>query len=124
PDAPADPAVFRLLFSAPMLAWVDVIANAKTANSGRLLAKHPDDNGEILVAKGRYGPYVKYGKVNATIPRAIDPEDITLDQALELINKKLANPRPTAKVRKAKKAAAKKATSKKPTAKSAPAKRT
>ncbi len=34
---------------------------------------------------GRYGPYVKWAKVNATLTKGVDPENVTLDQALELI---------------------------------------
>jgi DNA topoisomerase-1 len=39
---------------------------------------------------GRYGPYVKWDKVNATIPKGTDPGDLTFDQALELIAAKQA----------------------------------
>ena len=35
--------------------------------------------------RGRYGPYVKWEKVNATLPKEIAPETVTLEQALELI---------------------------------------
>lgn len=40
---------------------------------------------KIQVFSGRYGPYVKLGKVNASLPEGLKPEDITLEQALELI---------------------------------------
>ena len=39
----------------------------------------------MQVLDGRYGPYVKYGKVNATIPKEMDPAQVTLEQALEMI---------------------------------------
>ena len=39
---------------------------------------------------GRYGPYVKYAKINATIPKGKDPEEITLEEAVNLINEKSA----------------------------------
>ncbi|MEO1561919.1 MAG: type I DNA topoisomerase [Pseudomonadota bacterium] len=65
----------------------------KAAKTGRGPAKpplkelgdHPDDGGEIQVMDGRYGPYVKWKKVNATIPKEVKPEDVTLEMALELI---------------------------------------
>ncbi len=48
------------------------------------LGEHPE-GGPIQVMPGRYGPYVKWGKVNATIPKETAPEDLTMEQALELI---------------------------------------
>jgi DNA topoisomerase-1 len=44
----------------------------------------------ISVRDGRYGPYVNQGKVNATLPKALKPEDVTLEQALELIAERAA----------------------------------
>ena len=64
----------------------------------RVVGEHPE-GGEIGLYEGRYGPYVKWEKVNATIPKEIAPEALTLEQALELIAAK----------RPAKKAAPKKA---------------
>lgn len=51
----------------------------------RILGKHPDDESEVAVYKGQYGPYVKHGKVNATIPKGTDPEAITLEDAIPLL---------------------------------------
>jgi DNA topoisomerase-1 len=45
--------------------------------------EHAD--GAITVRPGRYGPYVNQGKVNATLPKTVKPEDVTIEQALELI---------------------------------------
>ena len=39
---------------------------------------------------GRYGPYVNHGKINATLPKDAKPEEVTLEQALELIAAKAA----------------------------------
>ena len=47
--------------------------------------EHPTEGGAITVRSGRYGPYVNHGKVNATLPRNLKPEDVTLEQALELL---------------------------------------
>jgi len=52
---------------------------------GRSLGEHPQRGGPILVKKGRYGPYVTNGGINATIPDNIVPDEITLDQAVGLI---------------------------------------
>ncbi|MHB1214149.1 MAG: type I DNA topoisomerase [Thiobacillus sp.] len=54
------------------------------------LGPHPDDGKDITVRSGRYGPYVKHGSVNATLPKDITPEEITLDEALALIAARVA----------------------------------
>lgn len=54
------------------------------------LGEHPDGDGNILVMDGRYGPYVKYKRVNATIPKDKDPKTITVEEAIELINARAA----------------------------------
>lgn len=51
----------------------------------REIGPHPDDGETIKLFDGRYGPYVKHGKVNASLPRGAAPEDVTLEQALELL---------------------------------------
>ncbi|HTO28573.1 MAG TPA: topoisomerase C-terminal repeat-containing protein, partial [Devosia sp.] len=76
------------------------------------------DNGPISVRAGRYGPYVNQGKINATIPKDVAPEAVTLDQALQWIAA-----RAEATGTKVKKAPAKKAAAKKPAAKTAAAKK-
>jgi DNA topoisomerase-1 len=55
------------------------------ADPGRALGDHPQRGGAILVKKGRYGPYVTNSGINATIPDNIVPDEITLDQAVALI---------------------------------------
>jgi DNA topoisomerase-1 len=51
------------------------------------LGDHPD-GGEITVRDGRYGPYVAWGKVYATLPKGSDPLGVTLEQALPLLAEK------------------------------------
>ena len=53
------------------------------------LGDHPD-GGKITVRDGRYGPYVNWGKVNATLPKGRDPAAVTMPEALELIAAKAA----------------------------------
>jgi DNA topoisomerase-1 len=52
------------------------------------LGKHPEKETPIQVLDGRYGPYIKAGTKNISIPKAINPLDLTLEQALELIKAK------------------------------------
>ena len=49
------------------------------------LGEHPALGGKVQILTGRYGPYVKHGKVNATIPRDREPEQVTMEEAVELI---------------------------------------
>ena len=73
---------------------VDLLAQ-KRAGGGRggaaaplkTLGDHPD-GGPVTVHKGRYGPYVKWGKVNATLPKDVDPEAATLEQAVAVLAEK------------------------------------
>jgi DNA topoisomerase-1 len=52
------------------------------------LGPHPDGGGSLTVRDGRYGPYVNYQKVNATLPKGKDPMTVTVDEALTLIAEK------------------------------------
>lgn len=52
------------------------------------LGKHPENNQEILVKAGRFGPYVTDGEINATIPKDTDPKSVTLEEAVALLKKK------------------------------------
>ncbi|TGD44189.1 type I DNA topoisomerase [Pseudotabrizicola sediminis] len=121
------------VFTIGMNRAMEVLAQKATRGRGaaapaepiKALGDHPD-GGSITVMPGRYGPYIKWEKVNATIPKEIAPEDINLDQALELIAEKVAKS-PGKKKAAPKKAAAKKVApaaekAAKPAAKKAPAK--
>ena len=53
---------------------------------GRALGDHPSKGGPILVKKGRYGPYATHQGINATLPRDKTPEELTLEEAVALID--------------------------------------
>jgi DNA topoisomerase-1 len=55
---------------------------------GKPIGVNPADNQPVTLHDGRYGHYVKWGKVNATIPKGIAPDSITLEQAIGLINER------------------------------------
>ncbi len=76
------------------------------------LGKHPRTELELKLMEGRYGAYVTDGETNATLPKSITPDQLTLEEAASLIDARAAAaPKPK------KKAAAKKAPAKKPAAK-------
>ena len=76
------------------------------------LGAHPETGEPVHVMAGRFGPYVKSGKINATLPKGTAPEDLTMEAALPLLAARAA-----AAPAKGKKAPAKKAAAKKPAAK-------
>ncbi|MGR3509517.1 MAG: type I DNA topoisomerase [Sulfitobacter sp.] len=95
----------------------------KAAKPIREMGEHPDQGGAVNIMEGKYGPYVKWEKVNATIPKEIEPADLSMEQAVELIEEKLAKS-PAKRKAATKKPAAKKATAKKSTTKAAAPKKT
>lgn len=87
----------------------------------KVFGAHPTSGGEIKLMAGRYGPYVTDGTTNATLPRDKQPEALTLEEAITLIDERAAKGPAKGK----KKAPAKKASAAKkpPAAKKAPAKK-
>ncbi len=83
------------------------------------LGKHPDTEEEIGVYTGKYGPYVKCGKVNISLPEDLEPDKVTSEKAIELLAPKITK----ASKKKAKKKAAKKKAVKKTAAKKTVAKK-
>jgi DNA topoisomerase I len=69
------------------------------------LGEHPSEGGKVQVLSGRYGPYVKHGDVNATLPRAKEPAALTMDEAVQLIAERAAKGPSKSKARRGKKAA-------------------
>ena len=84
----------------------DALELIKKRSSGpqelRTLGDHPETGETLILKDGRYGPYMTDGKVNASLPRDADPEKLSLEEAVEIINKKRAAP-PRKKRKKAKK---------------------
>ncbi|MEN5105288.1 type I DNA topoisomerase [Brucella anthropi] len=119
------------VFSVGLNRAVSVLADKQSKGGGRgrstpaalaTLGDHPD-GGSITVRDGRYGPYVNWGKVNATLPKGKDPASVTLEEALALITEKAGSSKSKkAPARKASASTEKKAAAKKPAAKKASAK--
>ncbi|SEP79257.1 DNA topoisomerase-1 [Loktanella sp. DSM 29012] len=91
----------------------------KAAVPIRELGEHPEAGGAVNIYDGKYGPYVKWEKINATIPDTVEPADLTMAQAVDLIDERAAKSGKKVTKKKAvpKKAPAKKAAAKKPAAK-------
>ncbi|MBY0408014.1 MAG: topoisomerase DNA-binding C4 zinc finger domain-containing protein, partial [Rickettsiales bacterium] len=112
---------------------VDVLSRAPVKGGGpeviRSLGKHPEDSEEVTILKGRYGPYIKHGKVNAPFPKEANIDTLTLQEAIPLLaaranagpSKKFGKKAPVKKAAAPKKEAAPKAAKEKAPAK-APAK--
>ncbi|MEL6064169.1 type I DNA topoisomerase [Methylobacterium sp. DCY52] len=105
------------------------------ADPGRPLGKDEASGRDLVVKAGRYGPYVTDGEVNATLPKTMTAEALTLDEAIALVNAKRASGggkpakrgaarKGSARAASGDKPAAKKTAAKKPAAKKAPAKKT
>ena len=100
-----------------MDAAVEMLKNTKKRAAPeplREVGKHPEDDAVIGIFEGRYGMYVKHGKINATLPKDTDINSVTLEQAIEWLDAKAAK---SGVKKKAKKKAAKKKTAKKKAAK-------
>ena len=52
------------------------------------LGEHPEDKKPVRIMKGQYGPYIKYKSLNATIPEDKEPTEVTMEEALILIEKR------------------------------------
>ena len=71
---------------------VTMIAEAKpgrvSSSEIKNLGEHPEDKKPVRVMKGKFGPYIKYKSLNATIPEEKDPAEINMEEALILIEKR------------------------------------
>ena len=80
------------IFSIGLNRAITLIAEAKPGRMSSSIIKdlgeHPEDKKPVRVMKGQYGPYIKYKSLNATIPEERDPTDLTMEEALILIEKR------------------------------------
>jgi DNA topoisomerase-1 len=80
------------IFSIGLNRAITLIAEAKpgrmSASIIKDLGEHPEDKKPVRVMKGQYGPYIKYKSLNATIPEEKDPTELTMEEALILIEKR------------------------------------
>ena len=69
-------------------------AKSKSKEALRELGLHPEDDSPINIYDGPYGPYIKHGKTNASIPEGESVENITLSTAIELLSAKASTKSP------------------------------
>jgi DNA topoisomerase-1 len=93
--------------------------NGGTPAALKDLGEHPDGGGKVTVRDGRYGAYVNFGKVNATLPKGKDPQSVTMEDAVALIAEKEARGGGRKSFRKAAPSAGKSPDAKKPAARKA-----
>jgi DNA topoisomerase-1 len=120
---PADESPFTMTLERA----IDILKQPRTrgraSNQPKTLkevGKHPRSGEAVVIKSGRYGPYVTDGAVNASLPQGADPDALTMEQAVELLDARAAKGpskgrkrTARAKAPAAKKAAPKKATPKK-----------
>ena len=80
------------LFTIGLNRAITLISEAKpgrmSSSEIKNLGEHPEDKKPVRVMKGQYGPYIKYKSLNATIPEDKDPTELTMEEALILIEKR------------------------------------
>ncbi|CAN5825774.1 type I DNA topoisomerase [soil metagenome] len=119
------------VYSVSLPSALALLAQPKRAKRGaeplREVGPHPGDGEPVNLFAGKFGPYVKHGAINASLPRGSDPDKLTVAEAVRLLEERAARTpaRKTRGVRKAaiKKTAAKKATARKTATKKTPAKK-
>ncbi|MCY4184947.1 MAG: type I DNA topoisomerase [Rhodobacteraceae bacterium] len=68
---------------------IEIVNNKANRSKVINLGEHPQKKGPVELRAGRYGPYVSWNKVNATLPKDISPKNVNLELAVQLINKKI-----------------------------------
>jgi DNA topoisomerase-1 len=112
--------VFETGMNAAVVKLAEAAAGGGRARGSReplkVLGAHPRTELEIKLMEGRFGPYVTDGTTNATLPKSLAPDQLTLEEAAQLIDERAAKG-PPAKKGRGRKPAAKKAPAKKAPAK-------
>ena len=80
------------IFSIGINRAITLLANAKPGRISssiiKYLGEHPEDKQPVRIMKGQYGPYIKYKSLNATVPKEKELNEITMKEALILLEKR------------------------------------
>ncbi len=86
--------VFEIGMNAAVARLADAASGGGRSRGSReplkVLGKHPRTEAELRVMEGRFGPYVTDGTNNATLPKTVSPEALTLEEAAQLIDERAA----------------------------------
>ncbi|MFV8251037.1 type I DNA topoisomerase [Bdellovibrio bacteriovorus] len=85
---PKGESIFNITFEKAMEMLAQPKKGRGRAAPLKELGAHPDSGDAIQVFNGPYGPYIKCGKINASLPEGATPDTVTLEQAVALINEK------------------------------------
>jgi DNA topoisomerase-1 len=81
------------MFTVTLAEALDLIQDREKSGGRKVireLGKHPETGVEIRLLAGRYGPYVTDGNLNATLPKRMDPDEVDLETAVDLLVRKAA----------------------------------
>lgn len=80
------------VFNVTLERALELLAEEKKGRRGatmvREIGPHPEDKKAIGIYDGKFGMYIKHGTTNVTLPKEVKPEDVTLEQAVQLVNDK------------------------------------
>ncbi len=65
-------------------------AGSRGRGKAKTLGKHPADGKAVTLRSGRYGPYLSHGRTRASVPKELPPDEVTLEQAVEILDAKAA----------------------------------
>lgn len=117
-----DPYTITFERALELLAQPKTLRGAAAAKVLKSLGKHPDDDEAIEILDGKYGAYVKHGKVNVSLTKEQSVDTLTLEEALSMLATKSKSSKSTSKRTKSATTETKKTTTKKTTTKTTTAK--
>jgi DNA topoisomerase-1 len=117
-----DPLTVTLERALQLLAEPKGVRGRRTATPLREIGTHPTDQQPVQLFEGRYGPYVKHGDLNASLPKGADPATFPLDAAVKLLSER--GKAPKGKGRRGSRAAARPAKATRPAGRAKQAKKT
>ena len=80
------------MFLVTLARAIELLSEEKKGRRGaqlvRDIGKHTEDKKPIGIYDGKFGMYIKHNTTNVTLPKEIKPEDVTLEQAIAMVNER------------------------------------